>query len=101
MPYCIVQFTFFCKCLQKKILLNTILKFETADKLIFFVVLVKDYKSRSLRWEKAVAVWRQFHCDLKDVTSWMTHAEKVLDETSGEIEFSAAKKEQKVNIGIF
>ena len=30
----------------------------------------------------------------------MTHAEKVLDETSGEIEFSAAKKEQKVNIGI-
>lgn len=26
----------------------------------------------------------------------MTHAEKVLDETSGEVEFSAAKKEQKV-----
>lgn len=41
-------------------------------------------------------MWRQFHCDLKDVTSWMTHAEKVLDETSGEVEFSAAKKEQKV-----
>ena len=46
-----------------------------------------------------MAVWRQFHCDLKDVTSWMTHAEKVLDETSGEIEFSAAKKEQKVKPG--
>lgn len=55
----------------------------------------QDYKARSLRWEKAVAVWRQFHCDLKDVTSWMTHAEKVLNETSGEVEFNAAKKEQK------
>ena len=41
-------------------------------------------------------MWRQFHCDLKDVTSWMTHAEKVLEDTSGEIEFNAAKKEQKV-----
>lgn len=30
----------------------------------------------------------------------MTHAEKVLDETSGEIEFNAAKKEQKVKPGI-
>ncbi|KAK2570584.1 Dystrophin [Acropora cervicornis] len=55
----------------------------------------QDYKARSLRWEKAVTVWRQFHCDLKDVTSWMTHAEKVLEATSGENEFSAAKKEQK------
>lgn len=55
----------------------------------------QDYKTRSLRWEKAVAVWRQFHCDLKDVTSWMTHAEKVLEDTSGENEFTAAKKEQK------
>ena len=26
----------------------------------------------------------------------MTHAEKVLNETSGEVEFNAAKKEQKV-----
>lgn len=26
----------------------------------------------------------------------MTHAEKVLSETSGEVEFNAAKKEQKV-----
>ena len=43
-----------------------------------------------------MTVWRQFHCDLKDVTSWMTHAEKVLEDTSGETEFNAAKKEQKV-----
>lgn len=62
----------------------------------FLPLLAQDYKARSLRWEKAVAVWRQFHCDLKDVTSWMTHAEKVLEDTSGEIEFNAAKKEQKV-----
>lgn len=55
----------------------------------------QDYKARLLRWEKAVAVWRQFHCDLKDVTSWMTNAEKVLEDTSGESEFNTAKKEQK------
>ena len=60
----------------------------------------QDYKARSLRWEKAVAVWRQFHCDLKDVTSWMTHAEKVLEDTSGESGFNAAKKEQKVYYSI-
>lgn len=64
--------------------------------MIFLVSVVQDYKARSLRWEQAVAVWRQFHCDLKDVTSWMTHAEKVLNETSGEVEFNTAKKEQKV-----
>lgn len=58
----------------------------------------QDYKARLLRWEKAVAVWRQFHCDLKDVTSWMTNAEKVLEDTSGESEFNTAKKEQKVGL---
>lgn len=43
-------------------------------------------------------MWRQFHCDLKDVTSWMTNAEKVLEDTSGESEFNTAKKEQKVGL---
>ena len=58
----------------------------------------QDHKARLLRWEKAVAVWRQFHCDLKDVTLWMTNAEKVLEDTSGESEFNTAKKEQKVGL---
>lgn len=79
-------------------LICTICRWPSPQEFVFsfYVNSSQDYKARSLRWEKAVTVWRQFHCDLKDVTSWMTHAEKVLEATSGENEFSAAKKEQKV-----
>ena len=59
----------------------------------------RDYKMRQERWEKAMSVWKQFHCDHKDLTSWLTKAETTLQDTrlvSGEIDVDAAKREQKV-----
>ncbi|XP_052832324.1 dystrophin isoform X2 [Octopus bimaculoides] len=36
------------------------------------------YSKRYKRWSKAVEQWRQFHCDLKDIMSWLNEAEKKL-----------------------
>lgn len=36
------------------------------------------YCKRYKRWSKAVEQWRQFHCDLKDIMSWLNEAEKKL-----------------------
>ena len=59
----------------------------------------KNYKARLVRWEKSVTVWRQYHCDLKDLTSWLTQAEKSLADSktaSGDLDVDKAKVVQKV-----
>ncbi|XP_048577310.1 dystrophin isoform X2 [Nematostella vectensis] len=58
----------------------------------------KDYKTRMVRWEKAQTVWRAFHCDLKDLTSWLNRVERVLADTkmpSGDLNVDAAMAEQR------
>ena len=52
-----------------------------------------------VRWEKALTVWRSFHCDLKDLTSWLNRVERILADTkmpNGDLNVDAAMSEQRV-----
>nr|XP_021548939.1 utrophin [Neomonachus schauinslandi] len=39
------------------------------------------YNDRKGHFDRAVEEWRQFHCDLNDLTQWITEAEELLAET--------------------
>ena len=44
--------------------------------------------------------WRKFHCDMKDLSSWLTEAETKLHETrnaNGDLIVSVARTVQKVS----
>lgn len=56
---------------------------------------------RMVRWEKALTVWRSFHCDLKDLTSWLNRVERILADTkmpNGDLNVDAAMSEQRVRV---
>ena len=59
----------------------------------------KNYKARLVRWEKSMSTWRQFHCDIRDLTSWLNQTEKTLADSktaSGDLQLDKAKVIQKV-----
>ncbi len=52
------------------------------------------------RWSRAVEQWRKFHCDMKDLSSWLSEAENKLTDTrnqNGDLLVSAARNVQKVS----
>ena len=58
-----------------------------------------EFKARYAQYEKSSSIWQQFHCDLKELTLWITKAENKLAETkfpSGEINDELAIREQEV-----
>ena len=59
----------------------------------------RDYKLRKGRWEHAVGVWQHFHKNIKDLTVWINHTEKIIRETkrpSGDLDIDQAKEKQAV-----
>ncbi|XP_013413171.1 dystrophin isoform X2 [Lingula anatina] len=58
----------------------------------------KEYKEKYGHWTETADQWRQFHCDMKELASWLTEAEKTLAETrtsEGNIDLEKAKAQQK------
>lgn len=69
--------------------------------LILLIMLCQDYKTRMVKWEKAMTVWRSFHCDLKDLTSWLNRVERIIADSkmpNGDLNVDAAMSEQRVRI---
>lgn len=62
-------------------------------KCILFYLLSSSY------FDRAVEEWRQFHCDLNDLTQWMAEAEELLAESSapdGSLDLEKALLHQQV-----
>ncbi|XP_018118490.1 utrophin isoform X1 [Xenopus laevis] len=56
------------------------------------------YNDRKSRFDRSLEEWRQFHCDLNDLTQWITEAENLLAEAampSGNLDLSKAKLHQR------
>lgn len=51
-------------------------------------------------FDRAVEEWTQFHCDLKDLTQWLTDTETVLSESigpDGQLDLESARQHQQVS----
>ncbi|XP_077976931.1 dystrophin-like isoform X2 [Glandiceps talaboti] len=58
----------------------------------------REYNDRHGRFKKSLEQWRQFHCDMKDLASWLSEAEELIQQTmtsSGELDYDRAKAKQK------
>ncbi|XP_072851849.2 utrophin isoform X2 [Pogona vitticeps] len=58
----------------------------------------KMYNDRKCCFEKSVAEWRQFHCDLNDLSQWFTEAEGLLAEAhtaDGRLDIETARIHQQ------
>ncbi|XP_032340981.1 utrophin isoform X10 [Camelus ferus] len=56
------------------------------------------YNDRKGYFSRAVEEWRQFHCDLNDLTQWMTEAEELLADTfapDGGLDLEKARRHQQ------
>eukprot|EP00079_Xenopus_tropicalis_P025766 XP_012819244.1 PREDICTED: utrophin isoform X4 [Xenopus tropicalis] len=56
------------------------------------------YSDRKSRFDRSLEEWRQFHCDLNDLTQWVTEAENLLSEAtmpSGILDLGKAKLHQR------
>lgn len=54
----------------------------------------------SSHFDRAMEEWRQFHCDLNDLTQWITEAEELLAETfapDGGLDLEKARVHQQVS----
>lgn len=54
----------------------------------------------SSHFDRAVEEWRQFHCDLNDLTQWITEAEELLAESftpDGGLDLEKARMHQQVS----
>ncbi|XP_076128623.1 utrophin isoform X2 [Alosa pseudoharengus] len=43
----------------------------------------REHARRKGCFDHAVEAWRQFHCDITDLSQWLSHAEQLLDEREG------------------
>ncbi|OXB67291.1 hypothetical protein ASZ78_010715 [Callipepla squamata] len=43
----------------------------------------RTYNDRKCSFDRAIEAWRQFHCDLNDLSQWITEAEGLLADTRG------------------
>ena len=53
------------------------------------------------RFDRAVEEWRQFHCDLNDLSQWLTDTETLLSESvgpDGQLDLNSARQHQQVNM---
>eukprot|EP00058_Branchiostoma_floridae_P013394 XP_002598882.1 hypothetical protein BRAFLDRAFT_90092 [Branchiostoma floridae] len=58
----------------------------------------KDYVDRYSRFKKSLAHWQQFHCDMRDLTSWLNEAERTVQDTKapgGDLDLEKARAAQK------
>uniref|UniRef100_A0A8C0KB61 Utrophin n=1 Tax=Canis lupus dingo TaxID=286419 RepID=A0A8C0KB61_CANLU len=58
------------------------------------------YNDRKSHFDRAVEEWRQFHCDLNDLTQWITEAEELLAESftpDGGLDLEKARMHQQVS----
>ncbi|XP_032728996.1 utrophin isoform X5 [Lontra canadensis] len=56
------------------------------------------YNDRKGHFDRAMEEWRQFHCDLNDLTQWITEAEELLAETfapDGGLDLEKASRHQQ------
>ncbi|XP_045400473.1 utrophin isoform X1 [Lemur catta] len=56
------------------------------------------YSDRKGCFDRAVEEWRQFHCDLNDLTQWITEAEELLVDTcvpGGSLDLEKARRHQQ------
>nr|XP_040137999.1 utrophin [Ictidomys tridecemlineatus] len=56
------------------------------------------YNDRKGHFDRAVEEWRQFHCDLNDLTQWITEAEELLGDTcapDGSLDLDNARMHQQ------
>ncbi|XP_035556968.1 utrophin isoform X4 [Canis lupus dingo] len=56
------------------------------------------YNDRKSHFDRAVEEWRQFHCDLNDLTQWITEAEELLAESftpDGGLDLEKARMHQQ------
>ncbi|KAM6954362.1 utrophin [Aplochiton taeniatus] len=56
------------------------------------------YSHRKGGFDRAVEEWRQFHCDLNDLSQWLTHTETLLAEGTGQdgqLDLDAARTHQE------
>ncbi|XP_063089503.1 utrophin isoform X2 [Cavia porcellus] len=61
------------------------------------------YNDRKSHFDRAVEEWRQFHCDLNDLTQWITEAEEMLVDTcaaDGSLDLEKARTHQRLEEGI-
>ncbi|KAI8520840.1 hypothetical protein Bbelb_005940 [Branchiostoma belcheri] len=58
----------------------------------------KAYVDRYSRFKKSLAHWQQFHCDMRDLTSWLNEAERTVQDTKapgGDLDLEKARAQQK------
>ncbi|XP_053446857.1 utrophin isoform X2 [Nycticebus coucang] len=58
----------------------------------------RKYNDRKGYFDRAMEEWRQFHCDLNDLTQWITEAEEVLTDTcapGGRLDLEKARLHQQ------
>ena len=51
-------------------------------------------------FDRAVEKWGQFHCDLKDLSQWLTDTETLLSESigpDGQVDLESARQHQQVS----
>ncbi|XP_033999363.1 dystrophin isoform X2 [Trematomus bernacchii] len=56
------------------------------------------YNHRKGRFDRAVEEWRQFHCDLNDLSQWLTDTETLLSESvgpDGQLDLNSARQHQQ------
>uniref|UniRef100_A0A4W5P6K1 Utrophin n=1 Tax=Hucho hucho TaxID=62062 RepID=A0A4W5P6K1_9TELE len=62
------------------------------------------YNHRKGSFDRAVEEWRQFHCDLNDLSQWLTDIEQVLTEGTGpdgQLDLDTARTRQEVRECVF
>lgn len=63
-------------------------------------VCVSSFCCRS--FDRAIEEWRQFHCDTKDLSQWLTDTETLLSESigpDGQLDLNSARQHQEVSGG--
>lgn len=49
----------------------------------------------------AVEEWRQFHCDMNDLSQWLTDSERLMSESvgpEGQLDLNSARQHQEVSV---
>ncbi|KAJ8009626.1 hypothetical protein DPEC_G00090860 [Dallia pectoralis] len=61
------------------------------------------YNHRKGRFDRAVEDWRQFHCDLNDLSQWLTNTEQVLTEGAGpdgQLDHNTVRTQEELEQGL-
>lgn len=52
------------------------------------------------RFDRAIEEWRQFHCDMNDLSQWLTDTETLLSDSvgpDGQLDMDSAHRHQEVS----